>query len=359
MTRLLRTVLLVLCLGAVSSPAAASALGLSVSGNRLVNQAGQPIRLLGVSRSGSEYACAQGDGFFDGPTSRRSIRAMKKWGINAVRVPLNPDCWLGTDGVKPRFGGERYRNAIQAFVRRLNRARLYVVIDEHVAGPAGWRAHGIIPMADADSSPAFWSSVAARFAQNHSVVFDLYNEPHHIAWECWLAGCDIPAGGRSSERHPAYRAAGMKQLVDAVRSTGATQPLMLGGTAYARDLSGWLAHKPVDPLGQLVASEHNYGHRLSPCRVECKAQVEQVAASVPVVVGELGQTDCRHDYIDKWMRWADGRGISYFGWAWNAKGGWTCRGGPSLIKNYRGEPTRFGVGFRNHVRKLRRRHARR
>jgi endoglucanase len=356
MARLLRIVALALCAGAISSPASAS--GLSVSGNHLVDESGQPIRLLGVSRSGSEYACAEGFGFFDGPTGAGSISAMKKWGINAVRLPLNPDCWLGTDGVKPRLAGPAYQVAIDGFVARLNRAGLYVAIDEHVAAPAGQRALGIIPMADADQSPSFWASVASHFAANHSLVFDLYNEPHDLSWDCWLAGCDIPAGGRFSERHPACRAAGMQQLVDVIRSAGATQPLMLGGVDYARDLSGWLAHEPVDPLGQLVASEHNYGHHLAPCLRGCKAQIAAIAAQVPVVVGELGQTDCRHDYIDKWMRWADRRGISYFGWAWDAKGGWTCHAGPSLIQNYRGKPTGFGIGFRDHLRKLRR-HARR
>jgi endoglucanase len=358
MARLLRIVALALCAGAISSPASASGLGLSVAGDHLVDESDQPIRLLGVSRSGSEYACAEGFGFFDGPTGTRSIRAMRKWGINAVRLPLNPDCWLGTDGVKARLAGPAYQAAIDGFVARLNRAGLYVVIDEHVAAPAGIRAVGIIPMPDADQSPAFWTSVASHFAANRSLVFDLYNEPHDVGWDCWLMGCDLPAGGRFSERHPAYRAAGMQQLVDVVRSTGAAQPLMLGGVDYARDLSGWLAHMPVDPLGRLVASEHNYGHHLAPCLRGCRAAIAAVASRVPVVVGELGQTDCRHDYIDKWMRWADRRGISYFGWAWDAKDGWTCHAGPSLIQNYRGKPTGFGIGFRDHLLELRR-HARR
>ena len=96
MARLLRIVVLALCVGAFSSPPSASSLGLSVSDNRLVDESGQTIRLLGVSRSGSEYAHVEGFGFFDGPTGVRSIRAMKKWGINTVRVPLNPDCWAPT-----------------------------------------------------------------------------------------------------------------------------------------------------------------------------------------------------------------------------------------------------------------------
>ena len=356
MTRLIRIALILACLGAAWAPTSASGLALGVSGNHLVDQAGQPIRLLGVNRSGSEYACAEGFGFFDGPTGPRSIRAMKRWGINAVRLPLNPDCWLGI-GVKPQLGGQAYRDAIDGFVSRLNAAGLYVILDEHVAAPAGQLALGIIPLPDADFSPTFWSSVAAHFASNHSLVFDLYNEPHDVDWDCWLAGCEVPAGGGSSERHPAYLAAGMQRLVDAVRSTGATQPLMVGGIDYSRDLSGWLAHEPVDPLGQLVASEHNYGHHLAPCLGGCQAAIASVAARVPVVVGELGQTDCRHDYIDTWMRWADRRGISYLGWAWDAKGGWTCHSGPTLIRNYSGAPTGFGIGFRNHLLSLRR-HAR-
>lgn len=47
-------------------PASAAA-GIRVSGNHLVNDAGKTVRLLGVNRSGLEYACVQGWGFSDGP----------------------------------------------------------------------------------------------------------------------------------------------------------------------------------------------------------------------------------------------------------------------------------------------------
>jgi hypothetical protein len=75
---------------------------------------------------------------------------------------------------------------------------------------------------------------------------------------------------------------------------------------------------------------------------------------VPVVFGELGETDCGHGYIDTMMGFADAHGISYLGWAWDAvaQGGWTCTGGPSLILDYSGTPTAYGVGFRDHFRAL-------
>ena len=71
-----------------------------------------------------------------------------------------------------------------------------------------------------------------------------------------------------------------------------------------------------------------------------------------MVSGEIGEGDCAHRYIDPYMRWADGHGISYLAWAWDAEGGWTCRGGPTLISDYDGTPTAFGVGFRDHLRSL-------
>ncbi|HEY1487445.1 MAG TPA: cellulase family glycosylhydrolase [Micromonosporaceae bacterium] len=338
-----------------AGPAASSApAGLRVQGNHLVDGRGRTVRLLGVNRSGAEYMCLQHGNYadlFDGPTDTASIRAMKGWHVNTVRLPLNETCWLGINGV-PR-GGSRYRTAISKYVHRMNRAGLFVVLDLHVAAPGTNRAKGIIPMADADHAPAFWRSVGHTFKFDRRVLFDLYNEPHDISWACWRNGCPLPAGGSGEGRHPAYRTAGMQQLIDAVRSAGATQPAMAGGIDWARSLGGWLSHRPRDPAGRLVAAEHNYG-QLANCWQQCKAAITQVARRFPVVIGELGETDCKHGYIDRWMPYADRRGLSYLGWTWNATapGSWTCGGGPSLIERWSGRPTPYGVGFKNHFARL-------
>jgi endoglucanase len=335
--------------------AAAPATNLRVRGHRLVDGAfhGHTVQLRGVNRSGLEYACIQGYGFFDSPHPDRiddpvMIAAMKSWDINAVRVPLNEDCWLGVNA-PGRFSGLAYRRIVRRYVAALNAAGLYVILDLHWAAPGRLPATNQIPMADRNHATAFWRSVARTFRSDHALLFDLFNEPYGISWKCWRDGCVVPAsGGRA-----AYRAAGMQQLVDAVRSTGARQPLMLGGIQWSLDLSGWLSHEPSDPLHGLVASEHDYGG-LSPCSSACRSAIVSTHHRVPVVVGELGETDCRHGYIDQMMRFADQHGISYLGWAWDAvsPGGWSCRGGPSLITRYRGTPTDYGVGFRDHFRAL-------
>src|SRR5262249_56928217 len=75
--------------------------GLHVSGNQLLNANNQQVVLRGVDRSGTEYACVQGWGIFDGPSDAASVQAIASWHTNAVRVPLNEDCWLSINGVNP------------------------------------------------------------------------------------------------------------------------------------------------------------------------------------------------------------------------------------------------------------------
>jgi hypothetical protein len=349
--KILTALAAVALLASVAAPAQADP-WIKVQGHRLVDGKGREVRLLGMSRSGTEYSCQQGYGFFDGPSSRASIGTMKRWRINAVRVPLNETCWLGINGIEPKLGGRPYREAIRRWVGRLEAAGLYVVLDLHVAAPGPFQATGIIPMADADHAPDFWRSVATAYRDDRSVLFDLYNEPHGIGWECWEHGCTA-----RDKRVGTYEAAGMRELVAAVRSTGARQPLLLGGTEWARNPDGWLAHLPPDPHHALVASNHTYD--FAACYSRCRADLERIARRHPVVTGEMGEGDCDHDYIDPYMRWADAAGVSYIAWTWNAHGGWTCRSGPSLIRDFSGAPTRFGIGFREHLRALARRASRR
>jgi hypothetical protein len=333
---------------------ATAATGLRVSGNRLIAGpgAGQPVQLRGVNRSGLEFACIQGWGLTDGPRPGRidspaMIAAMRSWDIDVVRVPLNEDCWLGLH-TRRGLGGRPYRRAVAAYVRKLRRAGLYVILDLHWTAPGRARAVQQLPMPDRDHAGAFWRSVARAFRGDDDVIFDLFNEPFDVGWRCWLRGCRIRAG--SGWR--AYRAVGMQALIGAVRRAGARQPLLIGGPGYASDVEVWERHAPRDPLGQLVVAQHNYGG-LSPCGPGCRTAVAAVTRRHPVLFSELGETDCAHGYIDRMMDWADGHGIGYLGWAWDAtSSGWSCRSGPALISDWQGTPTRYGIGLRDHLRAL-------
>ncbi len=335
-------VLAVACVAAPASVRAggASPLAVAVSGNHLVDAAGAPIRLLGVDRSGTEYACAQGWGIFDGPSDPASVAAIAAWHTNAVRVPLNEDCWLGINGVDPAYSGANYRAAIARYVSTLHAAGLVAILDLHWSAPGAELATGQQVMADADHSPAFWSSVATAFRSDPAVVFDLYNEPHDISWPCWRNGCTTGAG---------WRTAGMQSLVDAVRAAGATQPVMLGGLGWSSDLSSWLAQRPADPARAEVASFHVYN--FSGCNTpSCwAATVAPVAAAAPVVTGEVGENDCASGFISSYLAWADSAGVSYLGWTWDT---WDCPSGAALSTSYSGTPSALGLGFQQHLARL-------
>jgi len=311
-------------------------LAVRVAGNHLVNAQGTPIRLLGVNRSGAEYACVENQGVIAGPTSTEAIAAMTSWRIDAVRIPLNEDCWLGINGAPARYSGARYRAAIRAYVGNLNKAGLYVILDLHWNAPGGELAVGQRPMADLSHAVAFWASVARTFRADPAVMFDLYNEPNGISWQCWRDGCVLSGG---------WSAAGMQTLVNAVRSTGAQQPIIVTGIGSGNNLSLWLRYRPHDPVRQLVAGLHAYG-LLSCNTVACwNRVVDPVARVAPVVATEVGEADCSASFTDRFMSWADGAGVSYLGWSWNPSG---CRA-PALITSWAGQPTAYGEGLRLHL----------
>lgn len=331
-----------------SSQTTGGPLAIKVVGNHLVNQNGAVVQLRGANRSGTQYACAEGWGFFDGPSDDASIQSMKNWGMNAVRVNGNEDCWLGINGVNAAYSGSNYRAAIGDFVRRINAKGMYVIFDMHHSAPGTQKALGQQSMPDRDHAPDYWASVADYFKNDPAVLFDLYNEPHPDnnsdstgAWTCVKNGGACPG--------VSFTAAGMQELVTAVRQTGATNPVLVSGPQYAGTVDRWQEFKPSDPAGQLVASVHVYGQPLgSPYDdpTTWNGDMATLATQVPVVMGEIGDTDCTHKFTDQLMTWADAHGVSYTAWAWVTS---SCAGEPALITDYNGTPTAYGVGVRDHL----------
>jgi hypothetical protein len=345
----------------VSAPAAsaASAPQLHVSGNKLVDASGAQVILRGVDRSGTEYSCVNGSGIFDGPNDQASITAIKSWGtaVNAVRVPLNEACWNGESYVNSAYGGANYRSAIENYVNLLNSNGLVAILDLHwtdgtyTGSSSGCSSYDAVcqkPMPDSAGAIPFWTSVASAFKGNDSVVFDLFNEPYPEradnnneteGWQCWLTG--------GSCAGISYNVAGMQAMVNAVRSTGASNVLMLGGLAYSNDLTQILSHLPSDPDHNLAASWHSYNFNSCSTQSCWNSQIAPVANSIPLIAGEIGENDCAGGYINPLTSWLDSIGGSYLAWAWNAD--FNCSSGPGLITDYTGTPTAYGQAYKAHL----------
>jgi endoglucanase len=292
----------------------------AVHGNRLIDtRTGTAWVPHGVNWPDLEYSCVQG---WTPSHPAIETQRMAEWGIDVVRLPLNQDCWLGVDGAPVAGSGTatQYRAAVQARVDSIHAAGMVAILDLHWTGPAGTRANGQRSMADAQSV-TFWSSVATAYRDDPSVMFELFNEPYSrgtttaLSWSCWAeGGCAVPIEPDTEATHGGtYIATGMDSLVHAVRATGATQPLLLGGLNYSNDLTGWLDHAPTDD--QLVAAWHNYPGQ--GCWTSCwNDTILSVAAHVPVLMTEFGYVTGDPGAFIPTMEWADAHGIGYLPWAW-------------------------------------------
>jgi hypothetical protein len=138
-----------------------------------------------------------------------------------------------------------------------------------------------------------------------------------------------------------YEAAGMQELVDAVRATGATNLIMLGGVQYANSLTGWLANAPSDPVAGIAASWHVYDNNACRSTTCWDTYAATVADHMPLVLGELGDNTSGSAFVTGLMDWVDARDGSYLAWVWNV---W---GSPlDLVSAYDGTPTTYGATFK-------------
>jgi endoglucanase len=203
------------------------------------------------------------------------------------------------------------------------------------------------------------------------VLFELFNEPFFYwmssgsdAWTVLRDGGTFTQYVTGSDRQytAAYtwHSAGMQQMLDAVRATGATNIVLVGAPSWSQDLSRWSEYKPADPLQQLAAVWHAYPDSdvvgsvkasLPKLGMEAYTWAENVlGAGVPLVLTEVGDHNAPGSagapFVSKLLPWADAHGASYVAWAWDA---WHNNDNV-LIKDNSGTPTDgYGAYFRQHL----------
>lgn len=134
-------------------------------------------------------------------------------------------------------------------------------------------------------------------------------------------------------------------------------------------------------IGNLAAAVHVYDFNLCRSRGCWDIFWQPVLEQVPLIAGELGETDCattfigmlcyslhsyniiNHFYKDDFMDYADSHGVHYLAWAWLPRylvliftllydsyfNNSNCAEGPSIISDYSGTPTAYGAGYKNHL----------
>ncbi len=319
-------------LPAPSSPTPAvgrvAAHGYTTVGNAIFDSTGARRVFHGLNRPSLEW---RSDGEQFSPADFALIHDV--WKSDLVRIPLNQDFWLK--------GAAQYDSTYAATVDRVVHqalaAGLHVLLDLHWndRGDLQVRKSGQQRMPDVNSIE-FWKQVAARYKGETHVFFDLYNEPHDVTWKQWHDGgmLDVGIVGDERKRDEPFVAAGMQQLYDAVRSTGARNLVFVGGLDWGYDMTGVPAH-PIRGYN-IVYSTHPYVWKHS-----WREKAFFLAATEPLFMGEFGTGDCStHSYTEA-IALADSLQLSWAAWAWYGHAEDICKW-PTVIKDWSGTPTVMG-----------------
>ena len=290
----------------------------SVSGPTVLDGAGKPHIFRGLDRPSLE-STPSGDNL-----GEADYQVMASWGANIVRIPLNQDFWL-TDS--PKYDSS-YSGVVDQQIQWAEMHGLDAILDLHWSdrGDPANAPGGQQQMAD-QRSVAFWKDVPnhvnfytnVAYKSDPKVLFELYNEPELYnatdAWGVWLNGGDTGSGSGGVD---VPNAAGMQQLYDAVRGTGAKNLVLIGGIHYAYDLSGVPGH-PINNGSNIIYVTHPYAMNESPGDKGLSTWYNAfgfLAATAPVMATEFGnrQTSggppCTTTYLNNFLQYAGLKTVS-------------------------------------------------
>jgi len=256
---------------------------------------------------------------------RSDFDAMVSWHANVVRLSLNQDYWLsGAKLYEPT-----YEATIERAVQDAEAAGLDVILDLHWSDRGDLSANADQqPMADSNSK-VFWLEVATKYKNDGHVLFELYNEPLDISRATWLSGGQVEG----------YQAVGMQELYDTVRSVGADNLVIAGGTEWGFDLSGVFAN-PIRGYNVMYAT-HPFGPQSAASQWARRFGYLAAQDIAPVIVTAFGDMspNCTGSWDSDVVQYADARQISWTAWAW-WKGDCLF---PSLIADWDYTPTVQGA----------------
>lgn len=280
--------------------------GYKVVGKNIVDVNNNIVRIRGVDRPSFEWN-PNGE-----MASANDYKLMAAWGSNVVRISLNQDYWLQSSTASS------YAATIDQQYKWARDAGLGLIFDLH------WNNGGQQNMADRNSI-TFWTQFANKYKNNDYVMFELYNEPHDVSWSQWLSGDS--------------QYAGMQEMYNAIRKTGANNVVVVCGLNWAFDLSGVTASPSYAVLGDNIAyATHPYDYPGKQV-ADWPAAFGNLALKAPVIMTEFGQYCATTTYVADLLAYAEAQGIHWTAWAWYVSG---CAF-PSIISDWNGTPS-AGVG---------------
>ncbi len=148
------------------------------------------------------------------------FNAMAQWHMNELRLPVS--VWVYNTSPSS------YLSLLDQVITQANQAGLYVVLDLHddqrTASPYADKGKDF-KVATIEMKQ-FWTTIANHYKQNPMVMYDVLNEAYaYKSWAAWLHGGSMV--DTSITPNKTVQILGYQDLVDAIRSTGSQQPIIV------------------------------------------------------------------------------------------------------------------------------------
>ena len=255
---------------------------LRVQGTRLMDGAGQPVQLRGVSTLGLAWYPE-----FVNLGAFRTLR--DEWGANTVRLAM----YTCEEGGYMTGGDKAALEAlIDKGVKLCAALDMYAIVDWHILSDGDPNIH-------ADAAEDFFRRLSALYADQAHVLYEICNEPNG-------PGVTWPVVKRYAQR-----------IIPVIRAHAPRAVILCGTPTWSQDVD--LA--AADPLedGNLMYTLHFYAATHKDY-LRDKAE-KAIAAGAPVFISECSICDASGDgTIDyesgaAWRALIDRHGLSYIAWS--------------------------------------------
>ncbi len=247
---------------------------LSVSGTKIIDQNGNPIRLQGVSYGWHNWWPR----FYN----KETVKWLSEdWGCNVVRAAM---------GVEPKKGyidsPDWSKEKIEAVINAAIANDIYVIID--------WHSHGI----QLEPALAFFGEMEQKYGKYPHVIYEIFNEPVKDSWS------DVKA----------YSI----EVIKKIRESDPDNIILVGSPHWDQDVH-LVADDPITGYSNLMYTLHFYAatHKQS-LRDRGDYALNK---GIPLFVSESagmeasGNGPINYEEWTKWIDWMKKHQISWITWS--------------------------------------------
>lgn len=247
---------------------------LSVKGNLLVNKAGEPIALKGVSFGWHNWWPR----FYN----KDAVNELtSKWGVTVLRAAMGVDP-KGAYLDDPKKAITAVENVVKACIDK----GIYVIID--------WHCHTI----KESEAIVFFERMATRYHKYPNIIYEIFNEPEKQSW--------------------ANVKAYSEKVIAAIRKIDKKNIILVGSPHWDQDLH-LVSKDPIKGFKNIMYSLHFYA--ASHTDWLRKRAAEAINLGLPVFVSECGGMEPTgdgpvNDYQwNQWMQFIKTKNLSWVAWS--------------------------------------------